>query len=95
MARPATPPPSMPAVDVGLRPDAVVLSLRAPVPWCWPASTASEASRAQPAAAEGRLELVEKIFTPPVFSCGESRLMLDTVRPVIPAMQLRCSLQVR
>src|SRR3954447_3886739 len=31
--------------------------------WCWPASTASEASRAQPSAAEGRLEFVEKIFT--------------------------------
>jgi len=30
-------------------------------PWCWPASTASEASRAQPAAAEGRLECVEKV----------------------------------
>ena len=32
--------------------------------WCWPASTASEASRAQPAAAEGRLDVVEKILTP-------------------------------
>ena len=31
--------------------------------WCWSASTASEASRAQPAAAEGRLDCVEEVLT--------------------------------
>jgi len=32
---------------------------------CWPARTASEASRPQPPAAEGRLEFVEKVLTWP------------------------------
>jgi hypothetical protein len=62
VARPATPPPSMPGVDVG----GILCSLARLLyassrPRCWPASTAREASRAQPAAAEGRLEHVRKV----------------------------------
>src|SRR6188472_734651 len=54
----------MPGVDLDLRSDpSREFSVRELGTRCWPASTASEASRAQPAAAEGRLELVEKVLT--------------------------------
>ena len=91
MALLATSPPSMPAVGVALRP---VRGRQFRVHELVAVVLAGERSRPRPRP-KAALELVEKIFTPPVFSSGESRLMLDTVRPVIPAMQLRCSLQVR